>query len=61
VSVPSGGTATSTLTISVGGTPSAGTYPVTVTGSSGSLSHSIPVSVTYPGDFSISPPSPHQA
>ena len=54
VSLSSGGTAASTLTVSVNGAPSAGTYIVTVTGSSGTLSHSVNVQVSYPGDFSIS-------
>jgi hypothetical protein len=58
VSVPAGGTATSTLTISVSGAPNAGTYQITVTGSSGSLSHPTTISVSYPGDFSITPSSP---
>ena len=58
VSLSSSGTATSTLTVSVSGSPNAGTYTVSVAGSSGTLSHSIPVSVSYSGDFSISPNSP---
>ena len=58
VSLSSGGTATSTLTISVSGNPNAGPYQVTVTGSSGSLSHPATISVSYPGDFSVSPSSP---
>jgi len=55
VSLSSGGTTTSTLTVSVSGSPTAGSYNVGVTGTSGSLSHSASVQASYPGDFSISP------
>ena len=47
VSLTSGGTATSTLTITATGTQISGTYTVTVTGSSGTLSHQTAVSVSY--------------
>ncbi len=58
VSISSGGTAASTLTVSLTGAPSAGAYTVTVAGSSGTLSHPVNVQVSYPGDFTISPSSP---
>lgn len=53
ITPPSGGTATSTLDISAGSaTP--GTYTITVTGISGSTSHSTTLSITVAGDFSAS-------
>ena len=55
VSLSSGSTTTSTLTVSLAGAPSAGTYTVTVTGSSGALSHQVNVQVSYPGDFTVTP------
>ena len=58
VPVVSGGTGTSTATITVPSSLSPGIYPVTVTGSSGSLSHPTTIALSYPGDFSISPSSP---
>ena len=60
-SVP-GGTGTSTLTISIQGSTPVGVFNLTVTGTSGSLSHgtSVSLTVTGPPDFSLaaSPLSP---
>ena len=50
------GTGTSTATITVGSGVAAGTYPFTITGTSGSLTHTANVTLTIPAgpDFSIS-------
>jgi len=57
-----GGTGTSTLTISIQGSTPVGVFNLTVTGTSGSLSHgtSVSLTVTGPPDFSLaaSPLSP---
>src|SRR2546425_4883626 len=55
VSLSSGGTGTTTLTVSTQSSTPAGSYTVTVTGSSGTLSHptSVLVSVNNTQDFSI--------
>jgi len=45
VTPPAGGTATSTLTVSVGTTATPGSYTLTVTGTSGSLTHSTYISL----------------
>jgi len=58
VFLPSGGTAASTFTMGTSGTPSGGAYIVTVTGSGNGLTHNTPISVSYLGDFAISPNSP---
>jgi len=68
VEVPSGGTATSLLTVSAGDSPSTGTYTLIVTASNGVTSHSTQIAVTIGGtpqvlapvavpDFSITPSS----
>jgi uncharacterized membrane protein len=51
-----GGAGTSTLTVSIGDSMTAGTYAVTVTGTSGSLSQSTTIAVTVvsPPDFTLS-------
>jgi len=56
VSPPSGGSATSTLTLAVSASAALGTYPLAVTGTSGTLSHTTSISLTVSGapDFSIS-------
>ncbi len=56
VTLTSGSTATSTLTVSTSSSTPAGTYTITVTGTSGALSHSTPASLTVnlPADFSLS-------
>jgi len=46
VTPPSGGSSTSTLTVSVGATAPLGTYTLTVTGTSGSLSHQATIALT---------------
>jgi hypothetical protein len=46
VTPPANGSAASTLTVSVSGSTAAGSYPLQVTGTSGSLSHGAPVSLT---------------
>jgi hypothetical protein len=57
---PNSNPATSTLTISAASGTTANTYNVTITGTSGSLSHNSPVSLTVAAaaDFSISATSP---
>jgi len=46
VTPPAGGTVTSTLTVSVGAATSAGTYAVSLVGTSGALTHSAALSLT---------------
>jgi len=46
VTPPSGGSATPTLTVSVGSTAPLGSYTLTITGTSGSLSHQTTIAVT---------------
>jgi len=46
VTPPSGGSATSTLTVSVGATAPLGTYTLTVTGTGGTLSHQATIALT---------------
>jgi len=46
VTPPSGGTATSTLTVSVGSTATSGSYVLTITATSGSLSHQASTTLT---------------
>jgi uncharacterized membrane protein len=56
ITPPSGGTATSTLTITAGSISSAGTFTLGMTGTSGALSHSINIEVhitTVGEDFTI--------
>jgi len=48
VTPPSGGSATSTLAVSVGATATPGSYTLTITGTSGSLSHQTTIAVTVP-------------
>jgi uncharacterized membrane protein len=43
---PSSATSSSTLTVTTGGHPQTGSYPLTITGTSGSLSHSTTVTLT---------------
>jgi hypothetical protein len=61
VTPPSGSSATSNLTVSVAAGAASGTYPGTVAGTSGNLTHSTNFSVSVPApgsDFSISAASP---
>ncbi len=52
---PNPGTASSTLAVTVGGSTPAGTYPLTITGVSGTLTHTTTVSLTVPvPDFALS-------
>jgi len=53
--IPAPGAGSSTMTITVGSTP-AGTYPITVTGSGGSIQHNttVTLTVTGPPSFTIS-------
>jgi hypothetical protein len=46
VTPPVNGSTSSTLTVSVAGSPAAGSYPLQATGTSGSLTHGAPVSLT---------------
>jgi len=46
ITPPSGSTATSTLTVSAGSTSSTGSFTLSVTGASGSLTHSVNVGIT---------------
>jgi len=48
VTPSSGGSATSTLTVSVGTTATLGSYTLTITGTSGSLSHQTTIAITVP-------------
>ncbi|HEX4955741.1 MAG TPA: endopeptidase [Thermoanaerobaculia bacterium] len=48
VTPPGGGSATSTLTVTVGASTAFGTYNMTVQGVSGSLNHSTPLTLTVP-------------
>jgi len=48
VTPPSGGSATSTLAVSVGTTATPGSYSLTITGTSGSLSHQTTIALTVP-------------
>jgi hypothetical protein len=54
--VIAGGAGSAQLTVTTAGTLAAGTYPLTVTGTSGSLTHSVSLSlvVTAPPDFALS-------
>ena len=49
VSVPAGGSASSTLTLTAGDSPSSGSYTLLVTASNGVVSHSIQIPVTITG------------
>jgi len=49
VTPPSGGSATSTLAVNVGATTTTGSYILTITGTSGSLSHQASVTLTVQG------------
>jgi uncharacterized membrane protein len=57
-SIPSPGSGNSTMTMTVGSTTVLGTYPITVTGSGGGLTHSTTVTLTVTGttsgDFTLS-------
>ena len=54
LSVPSGGSASGAMTVSVSGSPSAGTYVFNLLANASSQSHTILVSVVHTGDFNIS-------
>jgi len=56
VTPPAGGTATSTLTVSVSSTATPGSYTLTVNGASGALSHSTYISL----EITVAPPPPNQ-
>ena len=53
VTPPSGGSTTSSLSIVTGGTTPPGTYPIKITGTSGSLTHSATVTLVVAADFTI--------
>ena len=56
VTVPAGGSASSTLTLTADGSPSTGTYTLVVTGTNGVISHSSDVVVSIYGTLSVLAP-----